>query len=161
MLFEPVPAMTLMRPRGPLDDGGDDALVLVVVERRRFAGGADRGEAIGPLLDVPVDELAEGVVIDLAVLERRDEGDGHARELFALGGHGSLSRSGGDQVGTRHIVSEKIFAKLVARNRAGIYDTCPVRSIVLASGPVNCGGVAAGALAQTCCHEGAPRPWLP
>ena len=68
MLLEPVPGMTLMRPRRLLDDGGDDALVLVVVERRRLAGGADRGQAVGPLLDVPVDQPAQGVEIDLAVL---------------------------------------------------------------------------------------------
>ena len=60
VLLEPVPGMTLMRPRGLLDHGGDDALVLVVIERRRFAGGADRRQAVGPLLDVPVDELAQG-----------------------------------------------------------------------------------------------------
>ena len=49
-----------------LDHGGDDALVLLVVERRRFAGGADRGQAVGALLDVPVDQPAQGREIDFA-----------------------------------------------------------------------------------------------
>ena len=48
VLFEPVPAMTLIRPRARSHDDGDDALVLVVRERRRFAGGAARGEASVP-----------------------------------------------------------------------------------------------------------------
>ena len=59
VLLEPVPGMTLMRPRRPLHHGGDDALVFLVVQRRRFAGGADRGQAIGPLLDVPIDQPAQ------------------------------------------------------------------------------------------------------
>ena len=51
--------MTLIRPARVLHHGGDDALVFVVVQRRRFAGGADRRQAIGALFDVPIDEPAE------------------------------------------------------------------------------------------------------
>src|SRR5262249_28921254 len=72
--------------RGPLGHGGDDALVLVVVQCRRLARGAERGRAVGALLDVPGHEPAQLLVIDLAVAEGRDQGDGQAGELFALGG---------------------------------------------------------------------------
>ena len=54
--FEPVPAMTLARPAAVLDHRGDHPLVLVVGERRRFAGRPDRAEHRRPLRDLPVDE---------------------------------------------------------------------------------------------------------
>jgi len=43
--------------------------VFIVAERGSFAGGADGHEAIGALLDVPIDEFLEGGVIDLAIKE--------------------------------------------------------------------------------------------
>ena len=47
--------------------------VLVVGERRAFAGGADRHQAVGALGDLPIDQLTEGFLVDRAVLERGDE----------------------------------------------------------------------------------------
>ena len=49
------------------------ALVLVMGERRRFAGGADRHQAVRAGADLALDELAEGLLIDRAVVERRDQ----------------------------------------------------------------------------------------
>ena len=41
-----------------LDADLDDPLVLVVAQRRALAGRADRDEAVGAVLDLPVDECA-------------------------------------------------------------------------------------------------------
>src|SRR5207253_5705198 len=57
-------------PGGPLDHRGDYALVLFVIERRRFARGADWGQAVRSLLDVPINQPAQVVKINLAALER-------------------------------------------------------------------------------------------
>ena len=70
-----------------LDHGGDDALVLLVVERGRFAGGADGRQAVGALLDVPVHQAAQALEIDVAAAKRGDQRHRHAGELFALGAH--------------------------------------------------------------------------
>ena len=48
-------------------------LVLLVGQRRAFAGGADRNQPIGALGDLPIDQVAERFLIDGAVLERGDE----------------------------------------------------------------------------------------
>ena len=68
--------------------------MLLVIERRRFARGADRSQAIGALLDVPVDEPAQGLVIDLPGPKRRDDCHGQARKLFAFGCHDNSARWG-------------------------------------------------------------------
>ena len=59
MLLLPVPAMTLIRPRGGLHDLGDHPFVLFVRERRRFARGADGAEAIRAGGDLKLDLLAK------------------------------------------------------------------------------------------------------
>ena len=59
MLLEPVPAMTLIRPAACCDDGGDHPLVLVVGQRGRFAGGADRDQSRRAGLDLEVDVAAQ------------------------------------------------------------------------------------------------------
>ena len=67
--------------------------MFLVIQRRRFAGGADRRQAVGALLDVPVHEPAQGREVDVAVAERRHQGHRHAGELFALGFlHGCILR---------------------------------------------------------------------
>ena len=48
-------------------------LVLLVRQRRAFAGGADRNQPIGALGDLPVDQGAEGFLIDGPVAEWGDE----------------------------------------------------------------------------------------
>jgi hypothetical protein len=48
--------------------------VLVVADGGRFAGGADRGDAINAALDLRLYEALEGRDVNLAVLERRDDG---------------------------------------------------------------------------------------
>ena len=73
--------------RRPLADGGDDALVLLMVQGRRLAGGTHGGQAVGALLDVPIDQLEQRREVDLPVAERRDQRDGQAGEHFSLGGH--------------------------------------------------------------------------
>ena len=65
VLFEPAPAMTGTRPAGDLDAELDDAPMLGMAQRRAFAGRADRHEAVRPLGDLPLDEIAEGLLVDL------------------------------------------------------------------------------------------------
>ena len=72
---------------GPLHHGGDHLLVFLMVERGRLARGADGGQAIRAFLDVPVDQPAQSVVIDLAAAKWRDKCHCEARELFAFGCH--------------------------------------------------------------------------
>ena len=55
-----------------LDHQLDHALVLGVGQGRRLAGGADRDQTVGPLLDVPLDQRAERRLVDPAIAERRD-----------------------------------------------------------------------------------------
>src|SRR5262249_10937970 len=65
----------------------DDLLVLLVRQRRAFARGADRNQAVGALGDLPVHQLAERFFVDPGVPERRDErGEGSPEPR--LGGHG-------------------------------------------------------------------------
>jgi hypothetical protein len=52
-----------------LDRDADQLLVLVEIDRGRFTGGADHDDAVGPLGDVPVDQLAEARQIEPAVLQ--------------------------------------------------------------------------------------------
>ena len=65
--------MTGTRPRATSMQIFDDALVLVVAERRAFAGRAHRHEAVAALLDLPVDEGAEGLLVEPAVAHRRHQ----------------------------------------------------------------------------------------
>jgi hypothetical protein len=61
--------------------------VLVDVDRGRFAGGADHAEAVGAFGNVPVDQLAQGRVIDAAiVVHGRGQCDDAACKRF----HGSV-----------------------------------------------------------------------
>ena len=54
-----MPAMTGMRPAACCDGDVDQLLVLVEVDRRRLARGADDDDAVGAFGDVPVDEGLE------------------------------------------------------------------------------------------------------
>ena len=70
---------------GDLDAELDDAVMLLVRKRRRFAGRADRNEAARSLADLPVDEGAEGVLVERAVLHGRDQRGYRALEHCCLG----------------------------------------------------------------------------
>ena len=70
-----------------LDDEGDHPLVLVVRQRGRFAGRADRAEAVRAGRDLELDLLPEDVVVDLAVGKRRDQGDRQTGKCFTLRAH--------------------------------------------------------------------------
>ena len=50
-------------PAGVFDRDADDLAVLVHVERRGLAGGTDDHQRVGALLDVEVDQAAQGGVI--------------------------------------------------------------------------------------------------
>ena len=73
----------VVRP-GPCNDwhaatGGfhhhfDHGLVLVMGQRRAFAGGADGHKAGGAFGDLPFDKVFERIKIQLAVFERRHQG---------------------------------------------------------------------------------------
>ena len=67
-------------PRGPPHHPADDRVVLGDVERRRFAGGADRHQRVAALLQVEVDQPVEGRVVDRA---RRVHGRGQRHHAAA------------------------------------------------------------------------------
>lgn len=73
-----------MRPR-LLGDRVDDALVFVMIERRRLARRADRRQAIRSLFHMPFDQPLQSAEIDIAILERRYQSNRHAGEHFSLG----------------------------------------------------------------------------
>ena len=84
MLLEPVPAIDLDPSGGLLADDGDHPFVLVVRKRGAFARRADGTDAIGPALDVKVDQLAQGGLVDRAVAKRRHQGDRQPGETSLL-----------------------------------------------------------------------------
>ncbi len=53
---------------GVVHRGLDQQPVLVPVHRRRFTGGADHDDAVGAFLDMPVDQPAECVKVERAIL---------------------------------------------------------------------------------------------
>jgi hypothetical protein len=65
---------------GGLHHDLDHALVLVVREGRRLAGGAARHQAVGAVGHVQLDQLAQLRLVHLGVLERRDQRDERAGE---------------------------------------------------------------------------------
>ena len=66
----------------------DDLAMLGHVHGRRLAGGADHADAVGALGHVPVDQPAQRVVVDAAVLVHgRDERDDAAAQENRHGGH--------------------------------------------------------------------------
>src|SRR6202035_4730260 len=64
----------------------NDVVMLLVRQRRAFAGRAHRNEAVGALGDLPIDQGAERFLIDSTVLERGYERGERASEL-GLGSH--------------------------------------------------------------------------
>ncbi len=56
-----------------LDAHFDDGLVLVGRQGRAFAGGADGDHSVAPLVDLPVDEFPECLLVHLAMLHGSDE----------------------------------------------------------------------------------------
>src|SRR6266481_758298 len=79
-------------PPGLVDAPFDDALVLIVVHRRAFPGGADRHQAVGALGDLPAHQAPKGRFVERAVLERRDQSGEGAPEI-RLGRHGFSPRT--------------------------------------------------------------------
>ena len=67
-------------PFGLGDAPLDDLLMLVMAERRALTGGADRHQAMDAARDLALDQRHEGFLVDLPVLERRDEGWNDALE---------------------------------------------------------------------------------
>ena len=50
--------------------------MLLDIDRRRFAGRADHHDGIGSFLNMPVEQLAEGVQVEAAILMHgRNDGD--------------------------------------------------------------------------------------
>ena len=71
---------------GLIDAPFDHLLVLVMRERRALAGGADRDQSVGALGDLPFDQVAERVLVDRVVPERRHQRGERSPEI-RLGGH--------------------------------------------------------------------------
>ncbi len=68
--------MTGTRPGGLLHGHANDFAVFFHVHGGRFARGAHHADAVGAFGNVPVDEFAQGGVIDAAVLKHGgDQGD--------------------------------------------------------------------------------------
>ena len=67
-------------PIGGLDAKFGHALVLGMVERGRFAGGAAGNKAVRPLGDLPLDEVLKGLLVNLAFPERGDQRNQRALE---------------------------------------------------------------------------------
>src|SRR5579883_3502519 len=55
---------------GHLDAEGGHPVMLLMAQDRRFAGRPAGDEPMAPLLDLPIDEVLKGTLIDLAVAER-------------------------------------------------------------------------------------------
>ena len=70
-----------------LADDGDDPLVLVVGDGWAFPGGSHRADAIGPLLDLPVDQFPERRFIDRAIAKRGHQCNRDAGKLHTLRTH--------------------------------------------------------------------------
>ena len=74
---------------GLIDAPFHHLLVLVMRQRRALAGGADRHQAVGALADLPVHQVAECLLVERAVFERRDQ-RGKRSSKARLGGHGAV-----------------------------------------------------------------------
>ena len=78
-----MPAITGTRPRACSTATRMISQCSSTVDRRRFAGRADDADAVGAFGDVPVDQAAQRVVVDAAVVvHRRDERDDAASNGF-------------------------------------------------------------------------------
>ena len=64
----PVPAITGTRPCGDLHGQFDHAFVLREIERGRFAGRADRHQAVDPARDLKFDLLAQAFLVEPLLL---------------------------------------------------------------------------------------------
>src|SRR6185436_13680730 len=59
-----------------IDGGPDQQAVFFEIHRRRFTGSPDDDDAVSALADVEIDESAQPLQVETAVLEhRRDDGD--------------------------------------------------------------------------------------
>ena len=72
--FDPAPAMTGTLPRAVSTHSSTTRMCSLWLRVGRLAGGADRNQPVGSLRDLPFDQPREGRLVDLAVLERRNEG---------------------------------------------------------------------------------------
>src|SRR5262249_51208367 len=106
-----------------LDHDLHHALVLVVAQRRRFAGGAARDDSIGAVGHVGLDQLAALGLVHLAVAKR-----GHQRDEGALkrGPHTSLLCRG-SRAGTSRFVAAAMERRPVA---APIVHDCSTKLII-------------------------------
>ena len=77
---------------GGLQAHVDHSPVFVMAEGRRFPGGAARHQAVGSLVDLPVDQAEEGILVDRLVLKRGDQGDQRSRKHAKLPCHSAPCR---------------------------------------------------------------------
>src|SRR5262245_56714190 len=64
-------------------------------ESRALAGGSNRNQAVGAFGDLPVHNVAEGLFVERAVFERRDQ-RGKRASKARLSGHGATSLQGSE-----------------------------------------------------------------
>ena len=72
MELAPVPASTLILPAANFTASADDFRCLLIIHRRRFAGGADRHDAVHAALDLLLDQASQRGLVQFPVFERRD-----------------------------------------------------------------------------------------
>ena len=84
VLFEPVPGITLIRPAAISTTAAMTRSCSSCDSGRRFAGGADRAEALRPGGDLKFDLRPQHGQVHLAVLERSRNRDRHTGKRFAF-----------------------------------------------------------------------------
>ncbi len=71
-------------PLGLLERDAPDPLPLLVAQRRSLSGGAGRHETVHPLSEHEPDEIAQSVLVQLPVAERRHQSYGNPFEHRSL-----------------------------------------------------------------------------
>ena len=61
--------------RNALHDKADDFLSFIRCKRRRFAGGAERNDGVRAGSDLQLNEIGQRLIIDSAVVKRRNQCD--------------------------------------------------------------------------------------
>ena len=79
---------------GGFDGCADDPFVFVERERRRLAGRSGGNHGSCSRLNLEFDLLLEGVIVDAAVLVRRNDGNGKTGKFFGSGGHSGIGVRG-------------------------------------------------------------------
>jgi hypothetical protein len=67
--------------------------MFLMAERRGFAGGTDRNQAIGAFRDLPSNDVPERFFVQFTIFERRYKGSNRAPDTVGGDGHSSIPRT--------------------------------------------------------------------